>query len=276
MNQNNYVQYLKYISPEKTGKVSSYIRAIMIVDELFVQRDVFGLHGRSLFTIDDIELLVRISDFIKAEEKKMKKGESSIFIYGNSKQTSYPLKGFCSAAILSLIRYAQFENDVLKANEIVQHSLSARQISKNLIQHFDLTKIGEDKVSVIKVRVGQDYFRRMILSNYEGKCALTGIDIPTLLVASHIIPWKESKQKEVRLNPENGICLSVLYDKAFDKGLITFDKDCRVLFSNQLQSNVEKDYYTKYFVPIEGQKLHQPTRYAPNLSSLSVIAIVYF
>ena len=58
----------------------------------------------------------------------------------------------------------------------------------------------------------------MVLSNYDSKCAITGIDIPQLLYASHIIPWSQNENE--RLNPENGICLSALYDKAIDKGLI--------------------------------------------------------
>ena len=69
----------------------------------------------------------------------------------------------------------------------------------------------------------------MILSNYNGHCALTGIDIPQLLLASHIIPW--SKNKVTRLNPSNGICLSALYDKAFDQGLIGFDQHYKVILS---------------------------------------------
>ena len=42
--------------------------------------------------------------------------------------------------------------------------------------------------------------------------------------AGHIIPWANSSSQQ-KLNPENGICLSALYDKAFDKGLITISPD---------------------------------------------------
>jgi hypothetical protein len=83
-----------------------------------------------------------------------------------------------------------------------------------------------------------------VLANYEGKCALTGIDLSELLVASHIIPWADNEQE--RLNPENGICLSSLYDKAFDKGLISFTNEKHVIFSIRLKENVGKEYYAKY------------------------------
>ena len=79
------------------------------------------------------------------------------------------------------------------------------------------------KVREVKTRVNQNVFRKIVLANYNGKCALTGIDISELLVACHIIPWSENEQE--RLNPENGICLSSLYDKAFDKGLIIYRRE---------------------------------------------------
>ena len=121
---------------------------------------------------------------------------------------------------------------------------------------------GETKVREIKTRVNQNVFRQIVLANYDGRCALTGIDIAELLVASHIIPWAENEQE--RLNPENGICLSSLYDKAFDKGLISFTDNQRVIFSARLQSNVGKEYYVKYFQPVEGTTLVTPRKYHVN------------
>ena len=121
---------------------------------------------------------------------------------------------------------------------------------------------GETKVREVKTRVNQNVFRQIVLANYDGKCALTGIDLSELLVASHIIPWSANEQE--RLNPENGICLSSLYDKAFDKGLISFTDDKRVIFSTRLKENVGKDYYIKYFEPLENVMLVTPRKYHVN------------
>lgn len=126
---------------------------------------------------------------------------------------------------------------------------------------------GRTKVRDVKTRVNQQFFRQMVLANYEGRCALTGIDIPELLVASHIIPWSESKRE--RLNPENGLCLSSLIDKAFDKGLVTFSDTGAVMFSRQLEENMGKDYYEIYFEPIRNSQIRLPKRYAPNEKFLS-------
>ena len=121
---------------------------------------------------------------------------------------------------------------------------------------------GETRIREVKTRVNQNVFRQIVLANYDDKCGLTGIDIPELLVASHIIPWKDDEEN--RLNPENGICLSSLYDKAFDQGLISFDNDSKVIFSDRLEKNVGKDYYDKYFVTIKDKKLIVPRKYHPN------------
>lgn len=130
------------------------------------------------------------------------------------------------------------------------------------IQDIPQGIVGETKLREVKTRVNQNVFRQIVLANYDGKCALTGIDLSELLVASHIIPWAENEQE--RLNPENGICLSSLYDKAFDKGLISFTNDQRVIFSTRLKENVGKDYFIKYFEPVEDAKLITPRKYHIN------------
>lgn len=125
---------------------------------------------------------------------------------------------------------------------------------------------GESRIQEIKARVNQYVFRDMILSNYSCQCALTGIDVPELLVASHILPWSYNKQE--RLNPENGICLSMLYDAAFDKGLIGFDKNYRVVLSEQIRKNRNKEFYDKHFGCMEGVQLKMPEEHFPNKTFL--------
>ena len=120
---------------------------------------------------------------------------------------------------------------------------------------------GETKVREIKTRVNQNVFRQIVLSNYNIKCAIANIDIPELLIASHIIPW--SMNEKERLNPENGICLSPLYDKAFDKGLIGVNNNYEVVLSNNLKQNISKEYYSNFFQPIEKKKLNLPHKYLP-------------
>lgn len=126
---------------------------------------------------------------------------------------------------------------------------------------------GEDKVREVKTRVNQNAFRQIILANYEGKCAVTGINLPQLLVASHIIPWSQNEQE--RLNPENGICLSATYDRAFDTGLITFDEDYRMVLSKTVKSQVKQPYYGAVWKEKEGQPLAIPVKYLPGKAFLA-------
>lgn len=128
---------------------------------------------------------------------------------------------------------------------------------------FDLKDLkGETKLREVKTRVNQNVFRQIVIANYSGKCAITGIDLPELLFASHIIPW--SKNENERLNPENGICLSALYDKAFDRGLIGFNDKDEILISSNLKKKKQSDYYNRYFSHLENLKLSTPQKYLPN------------
>jgi len=120
---------------------------------------------------------------------------------------------------------------------------------------------GENKVREVKTRVNQNVFRQIVLANYNRKCAITGIDMPDLLVASHIIPW--SQNEEERLNPENGVCLSALYDRAYDKGLIGITEKYQILLSTELKAKEKKDFYPFTFGNITGLTLQLPQKYLP-------------
>lgn len=271
MDKQGFIDFNTRLSPENSGKADSYARAIQILDEVLPYQDVVDLHGQSLYEVTDTAVIEAILHLVNDEVKKMKLQQQNIFDdFGKPNQRSYPLKSFCSAALKSLKKYAQYMQDVNEADRIVAQEADPRSISTRLIDHFNLTKEGEDVVSESKRRKGQDYFRRMILTNYGGRCALTGMDIPQLLLASHIIPWAEKAHKQDRLNPCNGICLSALYDKAFDQGLITFSPDdYSVILSSALQEHKTAEYYDKHFGSIAGQKIQVPKDYAPKRDFLA-------
>ena len=127
---------------------------------------------------------------------------------------------------------------------------------------FDLKDLkGETKIREVKTRVNQSVFREMVLANYTTKCSITAIDLPQLLLASHILPW--SKNEEHRLNPENGICLSALYDKAYDKGIIGINKNYEIILSTTLKKKKETLFFKNYFASIENLKINQPIKYLP-------------
>lgn len=88
-----------------------------------------------------------------------------------------------------------------------------------------------EKTAIIQSRVGQGVFRKSLIDKYNGRCIITGIEHPKLLVASHIKPWAVSSNEE-RLSVNNGLLLSATYDRLFDSGLITFDKHGKIFLSS--------------------------------------------
>ena len=270
MDQQGFIDFNTRLSPDNSGKADSYARAIRILDEVLPNQDDIDLHGRSLYDVTDIAVIEAVLHLVNDEVKKMKMQQSNIFDYGKPNQRSYPMNNFCSAALKSLKQYAQYEQEVLLADKIIAQESNPRAISTKLIAHFDISKEGDDKISLTKQRKGQEYFRHMVLANYGCRCALTGIDVPQLLLASHIIPWAEKSHKKDRLNPSNGICLSALYDKAFDKGLITISPDdYTVLLSSALREYESKEYFDRHFGNIAGRQITMPVEYKPNRDFLA-------
>lgn len=119
---------------------------------------------------------------------------------------------------------------------------------------------GETKRIIAEQRVKQSFFRRAVLGSYGGRCCMSGLAEGRLLVASHIVPWSQDKGN--RLNPSNGLCLSAIHDRAFDKGLITLSDNLEVLISEQLKRQNDP-FIGDVLLPLEGQAIAVPERFAP-------------
>lgn len=83
-------------------------------------------------------------------------------------------------------------------------------------------------------RIGQDVFREALVDLWGGRCAVTGLDQPELLRASHIKPWAKCDSDAERLDPLNGLLLGPHWDLAFDSGLVTFEDDGKARLSTRL------------------------------------------
>jgi predicted restriction endonuclease len=125
---------------------------------------------------------------------------------------------------------------------------------------------GETKRVVTEQRIKQHFFRRAVLSSYRGRCCISGLSDTRLLMASHIVPW--SSDKANRLNPSNGLCLSAIHDKAFDRGLITFSDNYEVMLSEQLKRN-DDAFVAQIFLPLEGRRIELPEKFIPSIDFLA-------
>lgn len=117
-----------------------------------------------------------------------------------------------------------------------------------------------ESTATVKVRRGQQFFRQSILNAYGVCCCISGINVPRMLVASHIRPWRDFPND--RINPRNGLCLSSLHDAAFDSGLITVDEKRCMVLSHKLRGYFPQPVLELNFLPFEGKRIRVPNKVA--------------
>jgi putative restriction endonuclease len=184
-------------------------------------------------------------------------------------QTARGIRGLTGATKQDRSMWHEFHSNlpVLGAeSEQLLHDLFTRDETK------EVDFLARDKVRLVppsgptetqasvKARRGQQFFRQAVLTAYDVRCCISGINVPRLLVASHIKPW--GKFPDHRLNPRNGLCLSTLHDAAFDAGLITLDEKLAVVLSKRLRSFFPQPALEQNFVPYEGKPIQLPEKLA--------------
>jgi len=147
--------------------------------------------------------------------------------------------------------------DALVKQDVVIDALSSAAEPDDVLPSF----FGENTTAKVQVRVRQSFFRKAILSGYENRCCMTGLSDSRLLVASHIVPW--AKDEKNRLNPANGLCLSSLHDKAYDRGLITVTPNFVIKISPQLKAQEGNKFANDYLIGLDGNKISLPKKFLP-------------
>lgn len=113
--------------------------------------------------------------------------------------------------------------------------------------------------ALVQARLGQGAFRAGLLKRWGGKCALTGVQNPNLLVASHIEAWSLA-DNHARLDTDNGLLLATHIDRLFDCGFISFEEDGRLIASSSLTAEERQIFGLNQFTGIkalsEGNKLY--------------------
>lgn len=175
------------------------------------------------------------------------------------------ISGLTHGSKLDKIVWEEFHKDwaglVVRAHELRGELLPVAQSALELIQ----PQGPSDRVVSIKQRLHQTFFREAVLSSYNSRCCITGLPIPECLVAGHIIPW--SVNIERRADPTNGICLSATFDRLFDAGLISIDKELHIQVSNRLCS-LNDNAVNEFIVSRNGQKIIPPSRFFPDSDCL--------
>ena len=186
--------------------------------------------------------------------------------------TSTGRVGLGNASALDREVWAEFHEDWERL--AVESQLLRQKLDKEITPEFESDNdllipedfTGETRQVISTQRIKQNFFRRAVLSSYRGRCCMSGLSEPKLLIASHIVPW--SKDKANRLNPSNGLCLSAIHDRAFDKGFITLDDNFQVLVSSQLEGRSDR-FMRDIFLPLKEKKIEFPERFSPDLAFIT-------
>ena len=273
--EDRYLAFSSEIHAEGSNTAPSYVAALKKIDTALHLHGVFLAPNESVWEIRAVERLAELYKFIKIEQKKEDGG-----IFCNEPSKSYWKKGFCSAAVKDFSQFLTLtdrQNSMLKqfetasdAQQLAQELENVKIIPNPLLIPDDIainTPEGKSKLKEVQVRQNQHIFRKMILSIYQGQCCLTGLPVQEVLRASHISAW--SKDKKNRMNPENGLCLSATYDAAFDRHLISFDEDYRLIFAPSLKEHYTNEAFKEQFQKLHGRKIAMPIKFMPSQELLA-------
>lgn len=242
----------------KSGKPWSYDELIIAMN-LYCKLPFGKLHSRNPIIIEVAEKLGRTSSSLAMKLVNLASLDPA--------QKARGIKGLKGASKADQAIWDEFRKnweDMGVQSEEKFQALFDNQISEQIqIQKIEIT----EKEAKVKARRGQEFFRNTVLSSYNHRCCITGNSIPELLIASHILPWRDFPQD--RLNPENGLCLANTHDQAFDRGLITFNENYELVLSKYLESFLPEPTLNFNFVIYSGKQINLPDKFLPNPNFLA-------
>ena len=263
-----FIKYIYDTNVKGSGKATSYVKALDLLCQMIKVKSYGFNDCENIWGVDSVDRLYELYLLVKSESRKKDRSEWNV----HALPKSYLQNGYCSAALKC---YQEFlvehvhEQKILKAfndysgneSEVAKELNADIDVPFFLIEGLDRIK-GEEVVRSVCVRSNQNVFRKIISQIYNQSCCITGLNIPEVNRASHIIPWSEDESK--RMDPRNGLYLSATYDAAFDRNLISLDDDYRIIISKSIT-----DYYTRksvkeYFINKEGDKITLPISYHPH------------
>ena len=266
-----YTEFVKACSSPGSNLSGSYARALRYVSEML--RTCVPKYARNppIWEIRSLNLIDELYWFVKEEERK---GDESIFT-GSRFPKSYLKQRFCTNALKTFGRFLSLslrEEAALSAFETENdaHSVASTVEKLPILKpHLYLedcesvrSRKGKETIRQVKQRQNQWIFRRMIIRNYGSVCCLTGLPVVEALRASHIVGWAEDE--ETRLLPSNGLCLAATYDAVFDRHLISFDDDFRMVLSPTLKEFCTNDVFNSVFKRYEGKRMTCDVRFPPD------------
>lgn len=256
-----------------SGTAKSYVRALDLLGEMIRAVPMGFSDCSDIWSVESIERLEILYERVLAETRRFTSSPWNL----PQHPSSYLQKSYCSAALRAyqgyLLEFDHTQNllSIFRDHQGAEEELPAK-LNKELPVPDDLIARlngleGLDGIVEARTRINQRVFRSIILDLYQNTCCITGLDIPAVNRASHIIPWAEREQ--TRMDPRNGLCLSATYDAAFDRCLVSLDEDFRLIISKNITEFYTSKAVKIYFHNFQGRKLLLPKRYLPDQGFLS-------
>ena len=274
--KDSFTAHIKSTNTKGSNKASSYIRAIELLNPILAEKAPSQFQPGNLWKCSSAKTIHALYTFILEQQKL---GEEGLF--SGQEPVSYWRDGYCSAALncykefLIIRRYGNRFEEIYNKPELSGGDIGRQMVvedveSADLLfddEYLDLSgKTGQDVLRSVKSRIGQDVFWRVILKQYNTRCCVTGLNIPEVLRASHISGWADDETN--RMNPSNGLCLSATYDAAFDKHLVSFDENYRLILAPSLRDYTTNEAFHEYFQKKEGNLLALPGKHPPDQALL--------
>mgnify|MGYP003463848531 CR=1 FL=1 len=152
-------------------------------------------------------------------------------------------------------------------SEKIISELKHQSIEESTIVDLSDFPEGIERTAFVRQRVNQQFFRDAVLCSYENRCCITGVNIPSLLEACHISSWKDDVKN--RTNPKNGLCMNILFHRAFDKYLMTVTPDYNILISDQMIDGTQEEVFRNYLQKLTGTPIRLPEKFSPDKEFLS-------
>ncbi|MGI6074599.1 MAG: HNH endonuclease [Fermentimonas sp.] len=127
---------------------------------------------------------------------------------------------------------------------------------------------GKERLVEVKQRINQSFFRSSVMSAYNYRCCISGVNAIELLEACHIVDWSHDDRN--RMNPKNGICMNSFFHKAYDKHLLGITPDMQIIVSEELQSSCTEESFLSYLKDINGRSILLPDKFLPQKDLLEI------
>ncbi len=219
---------------KKLSKAAIETLSIIVYHQPVTRAEIEEIRGVA-FGTNTIEILMELN-WVKPGGRKNVPGKPIQYVTTDDFLSHFNLQKLSDLPTVDELGAAGLIDSTNIDNAIFGTGKFYRENQENKKEDNTKTPINTQRTGVTTHRVGQDLFRRKLLIKFNNKCAVTGIENEEMLLASHILPWRDADDFQ-RLDIENGILLDPFYDKLFDRFFISFSDSGKIILSEKLKKS---------------------------------------